>query len=66
MTWGSGATYTSYTCQWCGGEDCDDTDEGPTTHQQVCEERKLLRRLKRFFGITNLPRAIIVSRKGIA
>ena len=68
MTWGSGATYERYACSFCGGDDCDDTDEGPSTHAQTCEERKPLRRLKRFFGISNLPKARVVtnaSRKGI-
>ena len=67
VTWGSNATGTHYTCQYCGGDAWDDTDEGPDTHQQVCEERKPLRRLKKFFGISNLPKVRVVSndsRKG--
>ncbi len=67
MTWGSNATGCRLTCRYCG-EDCvDDIDEGPfCSHELACPERSLVRRIKRFFGISNLPKAeVIVSRKGI-
>ncbi len=62
MTWGSNATGCKVSCRYCDQDCIDDNDEGPTSHELTCPERFLLKRLKRFFGISNLPKAKVVKR----
>jgi hypothetical protein len=63
VTWGSNATGTRSICDFCGNEEVDDLDDWPyTTHHYECPDRGIWQRLKRFFGVTNLPKARVIKR----